>query len=98
MPVIGRKWSEIDDLVIVTMRTEGATWKQIGVRLGCSTFMIRQRARKLKSHTAGTVQPPAQLSPEQKRSTRGAATIPAGDSLTWNLISNDPYPYSFTRA
>jgi hypothetical protein len=84
-----RTWTADADHIICMMREAGDTWAAIGGALGLSSNTVIERGRRLRAHAPPKVVVAAekQVSEDPNR-----LPLPAGHPVTWQLISDAPYP------
>ena len=84
-----RVWTAVADRVICTMREGGETWAAIGQRLGLSRNTVIERGRRLRA----TAPPkPVFVAERAVSEDPNRLPLPAGHPVTWQLISDAPYP------
>lgn len=85
-----RQWTPEADLMIRTMRAEGATWSAIGQCLGLSRNTVIERGRRLCATAPVRCLAPAIGKVALDDPNRDP--LPAGHKLTWGLLSDEEFP------
>jgi hypothetical protein len=87
---LARQWTKQADATICGMRNGGATWAEIGRRLGLSRNTVIERGRRLRAEApARTVAPVAE---EVALDDPNRGPLRAGHPLTWGLLTREPFP------
>jgi hypothetical protein len=89
-------WTSAQDARIRRLRSEGATWDDVGVELGLNRSTVIERGRRI-----GARAPPPEFVAVPDEPNRGP--LPAGHSRTWGVmtagtvLADEPYPLPMFR-